>query len=120
MKRIVVPCDFSAPSIEALKFAANIAHRNKGEIILFHTIELPTLYDSSTVLAFEADFMKDARAKAIRDLEKLKSKYCGSNVRAKTEVDFGSLFPFLKASIKKYKADLVVMGTHGASGIKEY
>ena len=40
MKRILVPIDFSKYSEEALKVAAQIARKNKSEIILFVETDL--------------------------------------------------------------------------------
>lgn len=120
MKNIIVPCDFSKPSLEAARFAADIARRSKGHVTLFHTIALPALYDSSAVLAFEKSYMNEAREKALNELQKVKSKYIGANVKTKLEVEFGDLLLQLKSQFKSGKYDLVVMGTTGASGIKEY
>jgi len=120
MKKIIVPCDFSAAALEAAKFAANIARQNKGEVTLFHTIALPTLYNPSVVMAFEAAYMKDAKEKTLKELDKVRSKQIGANVKVKMDVEFGDLLLHLKEKIKKGKFDLVVMGTHGASGLKEY
>jgi nucleotide-binding universal stress UspA family protein len=120
MKKIIVPCDFSAPSIEAVRFAANIARKSKGEITLLHTIALPALYNSSVVMAFEAEYMKDTRAAMMTELQKVKSKQVGTDVKVKLDVEFGELMLQLNKKIGSGKYDLVVMGTHGASGLKEY
>lgn len=120
MKKIIVPCDFSSPSLEAVRFAADIARKSKGQITLLHTIALPTLYNPNVIMAFEAEYMKDVREKALTELEKVRSKYIGTNVRVATEVLFGQLQFLLNKQIKDKKFDLVVMGTSGASGIKEY
>lgn len=120
MKKIIVPCDFSKPALEAVRFAADIARRKKGEITLFHTIALPTMYDSSMILAFERDYMKDLRSDALSELQKVKSNQVGAKVKVNMVVEFGDLLFHLKKQIKSGKFDLVVMGTHGASGLKEF
>lgn len=120
MKKIIVPCDFSAPALEAVRFAANIARKSKGEVTLLHTIALPSLYNPSVVMAFEAEYMKETRTAMTSELQKVKSKYIGANVKTKIEVEFGELLLHLKKKIRDGKYDLVVMGTHGASGLKEY
>lgn len=120
MKKIIVPCDFSAPALEAVRFAASIARKSKGEVTLLHTIALPSLYNSSVVMAFEAEYMKETRTSMLSELQKVKSKYIGANVRVKMEVEFGDLMLQLDTKIRDEKYDLVVMGTHGASGLKEY
>lgn len=120
MKKIIVPCDFSAPALEAARFAGNIARKSRGEVTLLHIIALPSLYNTSAVMAFEAGYMKETRAAITSELEKVRSKYIGANVKTKIEVEFGDLMLHLKKKTANGKYDLVVMGTHGASGLKEY
>lgn len=120
MKKILVPCDFSETAIKAVRFAGQIARKSKGEVTLLHIIALPTMYDSSLVMAFEASYMKEAKAAALLQLQKIKSKYLGANVRAKLEVQFGDLVFLVNKLLKANKWDVIVMGTRGASGLKEY
>lgn len=120
MKKILVPCDFSQTAVEAVKFASTVAQKSKGEVVLLHTIELPTLYDSSAVLSFEAEYMKDAKEKALGKLKALATKWIEPKLKVKYNVEFGGFIPTLNAAIDDTEADLIVMGTHGASGLKEY
>jgi len=120
MKKILVPCDFSQSSIEALKFATEIAVKEKAEIRLIHAIELPTLYDSSFALAFEQDYMKDQRSAALKKLNKVADRWVKGAVKTTSEVEFGGTIGVIERTIKSSRADLLVMGTHGASGLKEY
>jgi nucleotide-binding universal stress UspA family protein len=120
MKKILVPCDFSQSSIEALKFAMEIAVKEKAEIHLVHAIELPVLYDSSFALAFEQDYMKDQRSAALKKLNKTADRWVKGAVKTSPEVAFGGIIGVIERAIESSVADLVVMGTHGASGIREY
>ncbi|MBY0436446.1 MAG: universal stress protein, partial [Cyclobacteriaceae bacterium] len=43
MKKILVPCDFSAPAIEAFKFAVDIASRTNGEVHVLKVIDFPMI-----------------------------------------------------------------------------
>lgn len=120
MKKILVPCDFSQASIEALKFAAHIAVADKAQIMLINAIELPSLHESSFALAFEQDFMKDQRTSALKKLNKLAERWVKGLVKTTSDVQFGSLIGVIERTIESSGADIIVMGTHGASGIKEY
>jgi len=120
MKKILVPCDFSSPSIEAFKFAVTIAEQSGGEIIVLHVVELPSVYGGRTILEFEKAYMDDQKAKADKRYQSMKEKY-GMNVRKITGfVEFGGTVSCIRDAVSKRKADLVVMGTHGSSGIKEF
>jgi nucleotide-binding universal stress UspA family protein len=46
MKKILVPCDFSVPSIEAFKFAIDMASQSEGQVILLNVVELPKMHDT--------------------------------------------------------------------------
>src|SRR5689334_16761266 len=39
MKKILVPVDFSSCSALAVKFAANLAHKTSGELVLLHVLD---------------------------------------------------------------------------------
>jgi nucleotide-binding universal stress UspA family protein len=120
MKKIIVPCDLSQPSIEALKFATEIATRDKAEIRLVNAIELPVLYDSSFALAFEQDYMKDQRSAALKKLNKIAERWVKGAVKTTCEVEFGGTLHVIQRLAARNKADLVIMGTHGASGWREF
>ena len=47
MKRILVPCDFSAPAVQAYLTANNIAMKSNGEIYVIHAIDLPMMYETT-------------------------------------------------------------------------
>jgi nucleotide-binding universal stress UspA family protein len=46
MKRILVPCDFSDPAVQAFKFAVDIAKESGGEVMLLNVVELPVMHES--------------------------------------------------------------------------
>ena len=123
MKKILVPCDFSEPSIKAFKFAVDLANKSGGSIELIHIIELPVLHDTVLMptLSFEEAFMKDAKANAEKNFAKLIAKYTDNgHPKVSTSVSFGPVTITICDAVEEKKADLVVMGTHGASGLKEF
>ena len=122
MKNILVPCDFSKPSVNAFRFALDMALKSKGLVQLLHVIELPAIHDPiiMPVISFEKDFMKDLKDKTAQEFAKLIAKYKPSGVSVKADVAFGSPFRLINEFIKKRRIDIVVMGSHGASGVREY
>jgi nucleotide-binding universal stress UspA family protein len=121
MKKILVPCDFSKQSVDAFRFALDIAEKSKGEIHVVNVVELPIMHDTvlMPVLSFEADFLKELQKKAASRFEKLTEKYPHRKINIKTKVVMGAISLMIQEYIKKHRIDLVVMGTHGASGIRE-
>jgi nucleotide-binding universal stress UspA family protein len=120
MKKILVPVDFSVPSMEAVKFAINVAIKSKGEIKLVHIVELPVMYDSTLMpaLSFEEEFYKEMQKKAEKSFEKIKTKWTGE-VKISSSVEFGNFVTKLLAVADTWGADVIVMGTHGTSGLRD-
>lgn len=121
MKRILVPTDFSTQAENALKVAAQLAARFKGEIFLLHMLELPLqLVDpvngSGTKNLPEAlFFMKLAKQKfkALIDKPYLK------DIIVHDIVEFHQAFNGIMEVSEKHNCDIIVMGSNGATGFKE-
>jgi len=102
MKKILVPCDFSFTSNQALSFALQLAKRLSAEIIVF------------TALGSQFTFGSARRA-----FEELRKKF-GSLDNLTFSTMQGSVTESIRSQIDTQNIDLVVMGTNGAAGIKEY
>lgn len=122
MKKIIVPCDFSEQATNAFRVAIDIAAQSRGEVHLIHIIELPILHDTvlMPVLSFEEALLKELEAKAELNFKKLITKYNKENQKIITKVQFGAISKKITDYADKVNADIVVMGTHGASGVREF
>jgi len=120
MKKILVPCDFSAPAVQAFKFAANIARQGKGEIVLLNIVEMPVLrHGPVPINALEKSFLKKTKERVSSDVDKMIDKWA-KGIKVSFVLDHGEVNHMITKHIKKHKIDLIVMGTHGASGIREF
>lgn len=121
MKKILVPCDFSEQAINAFRFAADIAEQSKGEIHLINVVEVPVLHDSvlMPVMAYEEALFKELREKAEKHFVKLVVKHAPNIKKVTSKVIFGPVYRMLYDYIEDNDIDLVVMGTKGASGVRE-
>jgi len=122
MKKILVPCDFSKPAVSAFRLALDIAAQSKGTVHLYHVIELPVMPDPGMmqVVALDESFFRDSRRVAQQQFEKLVVKYGNPEVKTTTAIEFGHFPDMVVAAIESNKIDLVVMGSHGSSGFKEF
>jgi nucleotide-binding universal stress UspA family protein len=121
MKKILVPCDFSAAAIEAFKFAVAIASKSNGTVNLLHVVELPVLYDSAAIMSFEQAYMDDRRKEVEADFAKLRKKWAKDKpIKVKVHVEYGAIVHVIRRMILETKADLVILGTHGAKGLKDF
>ena len=121
MKKILVPCDFSDTALQAFRQACEIATVSKGEIFLLNIIELPSIHTSLFVpaQAYESVFLKGIKLKAHKNFEKMKEKWAGK-VKVHLTLEQGSVTSAIKRFVDRKRIDLIVMGTNGSSGIKEY
>ncbi|HEY0656492.1 MAG TPA: universal stress protein [Chryseosolibacter sp.] len=120
MKKILVPFDFSKTAVNAFRFAVDVALQSKGTIYLLHVIELPVINDPviMPVMTFEQDFLKTLRDKAVAQFDKVIAKYA-TGVKVSKNVEFGSPARTINDFANKQGVDLIVMGSHGASGLRE-
>src|SRR5690606_21642646 len=96
--------------------------KSKGVVHLLNVVELPVIHDPviMPVATFELDFMKDLKARAQRLFDRMNDKHNTSGVEVKKEVTFGAPSTQIVEIARKKRASIIVMGTHGATGIKEY
>ncbi len=122
MKKILVPCDFSKPAINAFRMALDFAVQSKGAIHLLNVIEMPVLHDSTLMptLNFQEEFMKEMRQNAESEFGKLIAKYNKENSRVVSTVQYGSVNTAILDYLTEHAIDMIVMGSHGASGFREF
>lgn len=121
MKKILVPCDFSKPATNAFRFALDVAKHAKGTIHLLHVIELPVMHDTvlMPVLNFEQQLLNDLIKSAEARFSKITDKYSAEGVKVIVKTEFGAVSRMIQDYIEKESIDIVIMGSHGASGVKE-
>ncbi|WP_055443785.1 universal stress protein [Lacinutrix himadriensis] len=121
MKKILVPTDFSEQANYALEVAAQLAKRYNGEIYLLHMLDLPLNQipelGGETVgnIPEAMFFMKLAHNK----FEEILSQDFLKGITIHETVDFHQTFQGIKNTCKENNVDMIIMGSHGASGLKE-
>ena len=114
--RILVPTDFSDPSKQALKCAARFAEQFGSRIMLIHVLE-PIMSPDFTnfPLALDEDKVQEAARHRLLALAKvhLKEQFVeGALVRT------GNPFHEISEAARERKIDLIIMATHGYTGVK--
>lgn len=122
MKKILVPCDFSDTAVQAFKFAVDLANQSQGEIILLNVVELPVMHDTVLMptLNFEEAFLKDMRDSAEKNFEKMRTKWAKEGPKISSFIEYGPVNTVISRFVEAKRADLIVMGTKGSSGFKEF
>ncbi|MGB1309171.1 MAG: universal stress protein [Oceanihabitans sp.] len=118
MKKIIVPIDFSEHSEYALETAAVFAKKYDAEIIALHMLELSNAIISSAENAQQAEtvfYLKLAEQKFQNFLDKDYLK----DLNVTPIVKHFKVFSEVSEVAKDQDASIIIMGSHGASGIKE-
>lgn len=120
MKKILVPTDFSDHSEYALRVAAQIAREHDGEIFLMHMLELPN-HGSDAVMGSKSEIPEIMFfiRKAHERFDEFKSAPYLDGISVVEAVQFEKAFDGIIKASKKHDIDLIVMGSHGASGFHE-
>jgi nucleotide-binding universal stress UspA family protein len=126
MKTILVPFDFSEEAGYAFEFAKGLAEKTKNKLTLFHVIELPTPQSFNSygeVGAFSNEgtqiFMIELIEKRKKQMTDLEAALKNEPYKFESKIVFGNPFAGISKEITETKADLVVMGSKGSSGLEE-
>ena len=119
MKKILVPTDFSEHAEYALRVAAQIAKKVNAEIFLLHMLELPSQMSDMAVQGAEGPEIIFAIKKVREQFQTAKEKPYLQGIPVTEAVQFAKAFEGIIESSKKNGIDLIVMGSHGASGFEE-
>ena len=115
LKKLLVPIDFSEISLYALDYAAGIAKTTGAEITLLHVYDAPELPKNS---AFNiSDLMERGINEKINEIKAKDKNLLG--VTLKSKVVSGKIHERIEEVAEEIKADMIVMGTHGSSGIRK-
>ena len=131
MKKILVPTDFSENAANALIYAIQLVKLVNGKLIIFHNADFPLNYTGTNIFpggdlgmgidpAYPAGVLNNPELEQIQQekINQLATRVrqdTGNTIPVKTFYKYGSFTDNLSEVIREEQADLVVMGTHGAS-----
>ncbi|PKA84500.1 nucleotide-binding universal stress UspA family protein [Ulvibacter sp. MAR_2010_11] len=118
MKKILIPVDFSEHSEYALQVAATLAKKHGSKLVVLHMMGLSEAVltkDESQEMFQAIYYMKLAEKRFNAFLEKDYLK----GIDIQTTVQNYKEFHEIDKVARDFDADFIVMGSHGASGLKE-
>ncbi|MBX2828301.1 MAG: universal stress protein [Flavobacteriaceae bacterium] len=118
MKNIIVPVDFSEHSEFALEVAAQLAKKYNSQLVMVHMMGLEPsfLTKDESQEVFEAMYYMKLAEKRFEDF--LEKEYL-KDISVQTIVQNYKEFKELDQVAQEQNADLIVMGSHGSSGMRE-
>lgn len=115
LKRILVPYDFSSHSRKALRHALAVAHQFGAEVLLANIVEISTYPVEYTLLPIEV-FGPQRQEEHLTQLKKITD---GLKLKAIPIVRIGSPSKELVKIAEEEKVDLIVIATHGRTGLSQ-
>jgi nucleotide-binding universal stress UspA family protein len=124
MKKILLPTDFSENSYKAISYAMKLYRDQECTFFLLHTYT-PAIYQAEYVMhaPMQVGLSDFYQSNSIQQLEKLQDRIITEFKNPKHKfiihAAFNLLVDEIQETIKNEQIDLVIMGTQGASGVKE-
>jgi len=119
-KRIFVPVDGSPTSIAGLNEALRLARNQKAKLRLIHIVDQRMVF-STVETGMNIDPVLDAlKSGGERILERAAKLAASRGVRPETEMNENAahrVADVIVARARRWRADLIVMGTHGRRGV---
>jgi nucleotide-binding universal stress UspA family protein len=122
-RRVLHPTDFSKASNAAFARSLAEARESRGQLVLVHVMSpvipmgagegyiSPSVYDQMS---------KSARAWAQKQMDRLLAKAKTARVRARGMLLEGMAHEQIVRAARRQRADLIVMGTHGRTGMARF
>jgi universal stress protein A len=116
-KTILVPVDFTAMSDHAIDRAFAWAKRFDSEVVLMHAYDLPVIGPTEMAFMTTVDLDREVREGASRALKHALEARQGEGVRVRALLVQDDPLHAIVETAREERAGLIVMGTHGRTGI---
>ena len=122
IRRILHPTDFSSASRAAFAKAVDMAKANRAELVLLHVMApvVPMVGDGYVAPNVYEEIEASARAEAQKQLGKLAARAKKAGVRTSVVLLEGVPHEQITRAARGKRADLVVLGTHGRTGLAKF
>jgi len=122
VRRILHPSDFSRASGAAFACAVRMAKADRAQLLLVHVLAPPGPIAGEGYMSSEVydDLETSARRYAEKHLSGLQAKARKAGARTATLLRDGVAHEQIIRAARSKKADLIVMGTHGRTGLVRF
>lgn len=115
-RRMLVPLDFSLTSLRALQVAVPLAKQSGARLLLLHVVE-PNPYatgmEGAVLVRPDATVARDAKAQ----LPRIARRFVPRSVRVASLVGRGRAADVIVETAEEKSVDLIVLSTHGHTGL---
>ena len=117
VKRILAPIDFSDNTSAILDWAAHLAEEHDGAVTLLHAYHLPVEFQQLEGAYLPPDFWSSVRGEAEASLERHAADLRARGIDVEIAVCEGYAATAIIEEAAERNADIIVIGTHGRSGL---
>lgn len=115
--RILVPIDFTRPSLKAIPYALAISRQFGADVHLLHVTDV-TQQPPPTLLTLPVVPHEEWNRRFMKRLQVLALKYRSNGNVSALEPRTGTAYEEICDAARELKADLIVLATHGYTGYK--
>ena len=114
---ILVPIDFSPYAEQALDYAIALAQKLQARLTLLHVIQPPLVAGADMGVWPSSTFLQDLEAAITGDLEGYLARVTAVGLTGEMVVIHGVPFQQILDTARARQVDLIILGTHGRTGL---
>lgn len=123
MKTILVPTDFSDNAFKAMQYAIRFANKTGSRPVFFRATDT-IVPETAPVHLYHELVNSDIEENTEELRRQVEQAYAAIGITPVSEsygidVEYGAFKKMIHVAIEKHKADMIIMGTQGASGLKK-
>jgi nucleotide-binding universal stress UspA family protein len=116
IRTILHPTDFSTRSGHAFELACSLARDRTARLIVLHVLERPLIAYTGVMMAPPPPPPREEERQAVRE-QLLRIQATDPNVHSEHRLEEGDASTAILQVAQEAKCDLIVMGTHGRTGL---
>lgn len=120
VQRILLPTDFSEHSKAAEKAACNLSDQNRAELHVLHVLQdfLLTVPQTAAALMVPPQSLEDEVTFAEQEIQRVPASVWANGKKVVRAVRIGSTYDSIVQYATENAIDLIVLGTHGRTGLR--
>lgn len=120
MKTILAPTDFSAPSLDAVNYAVDMARTMDAQLVILHVCSMPVSFREMPVTASAVDRWMDDAQWQMSELRNDIAQRVHDEVRIHTEVVSGDVVMEIEEACSRYQPYAVIMGAETMGPVERW
>jgi nucleotide-binding universal stress UspA family protein len=116
-QHILVPVDFSGYAEQALEYAIGLARKLPARLTLLHVIHMMPLGVADMGTALPYSYIQELEAEVQQRMETYRQRVQEAGLEGTVLVEPGTPFQSIVDTARDHHVDLIVMGTHGRTGL---